>query len=82
MDYIPINWIRNYEKYICQFSKEYGTEITDAVKEELENMINEWEVEQRITGDEYVLCIRKNEVVERKPNGFVMTREVYIPVGE
>ena len=45
MKAIPIDWIKNYKKYICQFSKEYGTDITDAVREEIDAMIEAWERE-------------------------------------
>ena len=32
--------------------------------------------------DDYILCKKKQEVVERFPNGMMIVKEVYEPVGE
>lgn len=32
--------------------------------------------------DDYILCKKKQEVVERFPNGMMIVKEVYEPIGE
>lgn len=35
-----------------------------------------------IQTDDYVMCVRKREIVERRPNGETICKEYYVPVEE
>lgn len=85
MNYIPIAWINDYITHIKYLEYEYCDEdgyccdINDFVKSKIEDMLDEYADE---VDDRYILCEIKTEVVERKPNGEMITRERYVPVGE
>lgn len=83
---IPIAWIKDYLKHIKNLEYDYDPNyntLDEIVRDELLNMLNEWDIEEQIcekNGEDYVLCTRKVEVIGRMPNGYTITKEYYEPI--
>lgn len=83
MNYIPISWIEDYITYIknVDLSVDEGSclDWDEFIKNQIRDMVNTWEEEYV---DDYVLCEKKREVIEKRPNGETIVKEYYVPVGE
>lgn len=89
---IPRKWIEDYIKRIKDIEVNYQNndgyfygDLDDVVKQEMETMLNEYDIEEQIAEknrEDYVLCQRRVEVIGRMPNGYTITKEFYEPVGE